>query len=85
MHVDPRIRGEPVTDLDAFVGGVLLHDQVQVLVAMGAGDLLEEGQALLMAVTRLARRGDLPADMQVPATTRCPGPAPAVSWREHHV
>ncbi len=35
-----------------FVGGVVVHHQVQLAGGVGAGDLLEEGQELLVAVTR---------------------------------
>ena len=39
-----------------LVGGVVVHHQVQLAaVGVGAGDLLEEGQELLVPVPRLAR------------------------------
>ena len=30
VRVDPRVGGEPVADLDALVGGVVVHHQVQL-------------------------------------------------------
>jgi hypothetical protein len=47
------------------VGGVVVHHQVQLAVGIGPGDLLEEGEELLVAVAGLAGRGDLPGgDLQ---------------------
>ena len=31
VHVDAGVRGEPVADFDAFVGGVVVHHQVQLV------------------------------------------------------
>ena len=52
MCADSRGRGESVPDLDPFVGGVDVHDQVQLALGVGAGDL-EERQELLVAVARM--------------------------------
>lgn len=43
VSMDPGVRGQPVTDLDTLVGGVVVHDQVQFLVGVGPGHVLEEG------------------------------------------
>ena len=59
MDVDAGVFSQPVADLDAFVGGVVVHHQVQLLVGVGAGDVFEESQKLLMAVAVLADAGDL--------------------------
>src|SRR4051812_27526492 len=59
VDVDPRVRREPVADLDSFVGGVVVHHQVQLPVGVGAGDVFEEGEELLVPVTVLAHSGDL--------------------------
>ena len=59
MDVDARVGGEPVADLDALVGGVVVHHQVQSLVGVGAGNVFEESQEFLMAVAVLADAGDL--------------------------
>jgi hypothetical protein len=54
---DPWVGGEPVPDLDPFVGGVVVHHQVQLGVGVGAGDLFQEGQELLVAMPGLAGAG----------------------------
>ena len=59
MHLHPRVRRQPVADLDALVRGVVVHHQVQLLVGIGPGDLLEEPQELLVAVPGQAVPGDL--------------------------
>ena len=41
------------------MGGVVVHDQVQLALGVGAGDLLEEAQELLVAVARVAGVDDL--------------------------
>ena len=49
----------------AFVGGVVVHHQVQLAVGVAAGHMLEERQELLMSVPVLAQPGDLPGgDLQ---------------------
>ena len=58
VDLDARVRGESVADLDPLVGGVVVHHQVQLATGVGAGDLLEEREELLMAVTGLARGSD---------------------------
>ena len=47
------------TDLDAFVSSVVVHHQVNSLLGVGAGDLLEEAQELLVAVAVWQIAGDL--------------------------
>jgi hypothetical protein len=42
-----------------FVGGVVVHDQVQLLVGIGPGEVAEEDQELLVPVPRFAHSGDL--------------------------
>ncbi len=59
MDLDAGVSGEPVADLDAFVGGVVVHHQVQLLVRVGAGEVFEESQEFLVAVAALADAGDL--------------------------
>jgi len=62
---DPWVLGQPGADLDVLVRGVVVHHQMQLgrlavliaVVGVGLGDLLEEGQELLVAVPRLAPRG----------------------------
>lgn len=43
-----------------LVGRVVVHHQVQLDLGMGAGDMLEEDQELLMPVPLLAQPGHLP-------------------------
>lgn len=65
MDLDPRVLCEPVADLDALVGGVVVHHQVQFGFGVGAGDLFEEREELLVPVPGFAGRGDLPGrDLQ---------------------
>ena len=47
-----RVRGQPGLDLRVLVGGVVVHDQMQLLVGVGAGDVPEEDQELLVPVPR---------------------------------
>jgi len=42
------IGGQPGLDLGSRVGGVVVHDQVQLAVGVGPGDVLAEGQELLV-------------------------------------
>src|SRR5512135_322921 len=60
VHMDLRVSGQPGFHLGVLVRGVVVHHQVQLDVGVGAGDLLEEGQELLVPVARLERRGHLP-------------------------
>jgi hypothetical protein len=46
-----------VQNLGPLVGGVVVHHEVQLSVGVGAGDLFEEAQELLVPVPRLAGRG----------------------------
>ena len=50
MDVDPRVRGQPGVDFRVFVGRVVVHHQVQLRFGIGTGQVLEEGQELLVAV-----------------------------------
>lgn len=59
MDVDAGDGGKPVADLASFVGGVVVYHQVQFLVGVGAGEVFDEAQELLVAVTVLAQAGDL--------------------------
>ena len=43
-----------------LVGGVVVHDQMQLLVGVGAGDMPEEDEELLVSVSVLAEPGDRP-------------------------
>ncbi|GMA38617.1 hypothetical protein GCM10025883_06620 [Mobilicoccus caccae] len=79
MDVDAGVGAQPVTDLDLLVRGVVIHHQVQLAVGVGLGDLLEEGQELLVAMPGLAGRGDLPrGDLQCREQGRRPVPAVVV-------
>jgi hypothetical protein len=59
VDVDARVRLQPGLDLPVLVGGVVVHDQVQVLVGIAAGEVAEEDQELLVPVPRLAQASDL--------------------------
>lgn len=59
MNVDGRVRGEPFSDLDLIMRGVVVHDQVKLLVGVGPGDLLEEVQELLAPMPGHTCRSDL--------------------------
>ena len=39
VHVEPWALGQPVGDFGGFVGGVVVHHQVQVLMGVGAVEL----------------------------------------------
>ena len=57
-----RIRGLAASqcfDLGPFVGGVVVHHQMQLARRVGPGHMFEERQKLLMAVPVLAQPGDL--------------------------
>ena len=54
MDVDAGVGGKPFSDLDAFVGGVVVHGQVQLTVGVGPGEVLQEGRELLVPVPVLA-------------------------------
>jgi len=77
VHVDPGVGREPGLHLAPFVGGVVVHDQVQLALGVGAGDLLEEPQELLMPVPRPAGRGDL-AGRDLQGGEQGAGPVPDV-------
>jgi hypothetical protein len=54
-----------VTHLGVLVGGVVVADHVQLPARVGAGDLLEEGEELLVAVAGGAPVDDVPGrDLQ---------------------
>jgi hypothetical protein len=75
VHVKARIRGQPVTDLDTLVGRVVVHHEVEFLIGVGLGDVLEERQKLLVAVPRLEGGGDV-AGGDVDRGEQGRGPAP---------
>ena len=56
-------RGQPLVHLGVFVGGVVVHDQVDLGavagVGVGPGQVFQEAQELLVAVPVLADPGDL--------------------------
>ena len=59
------VGGQPGPDLGVFVGGVVVHHQVQRAGRVGPGDLAQEGEELLVPVPGFAGRGDLPGgDLQ---------------------
>ena len=59
MQLDPRVLGQPTADDRVLVGGVVVADHVQLSARVGAGDLLEEGQELLVAVAGRALVGEV--------------------------
>lgn len=59
VHVDAWIDGEPLADFDAFVGSVVVHHQMQVLVGVRAREVPEETQEFLMPVAVLTDAGNL--------------------------
>src|SRR3546814_18489327 len=57
VHVKARVLVQPRPDLGVLVGGVVVDDQMQVLVLGGlAVDGLEEPQPLLMSVELIGHR-----------------------------
>src|SRR3954468_11319863 len=54
VDVDAGVLGQPRLDRGMLVGGVVVADEVQLDPRVGLGDLLEEGQELLVAVAWLA-------------------------------
>jgi hypothetical protein len=48
--MDARVGGQPGPDLGPFVGGVVVHHQVQLTVRVRPGQVCEEGQELLVPV-----------------------------------
>lgn len=57
VHVPARPRGQPGLDLGVAVGGVVVADAVNVQLSRhGLVDLAQEGQELLMPMSRLAGR-----------------------------
>jgi hypothetical protein len=65
VQLDARVLGQPTADDWVLVGGVVVADHVQPPARVGAGDLLEEGQELLVAVAGSALVGDAPGgDLQ---------------------
>lgn len=51
--------GEPGPDLGGFVGGVVVHHQVQFLIGVGAVELTQERQEFQAPMLGLDRCGDL--------------------------
>ena len=59
MEVDSGVGGEPGIDgVECLCGSVIVHRQVQLTVGVGPGDMLEEGQELLVPVPVLTQPGD---------------------------
>jgi hypothetical protein len=54
VDVDVRVRRQPGFDLQMLVGGVVVRDQVQLLVGVAAGEVAEKDQEFLVPVQRLA-------------------------------
>jgi hypothetical protein len=59
MHFDAAVFGQPVAHRLLFVGGVVVGDQVQLPIRIGAAQVFEECQELLVAMPRFALPGDL--------------------------
>jgi hypothetical protein len=57
--MDSGVRREPSLHIGMLVCGVVVHDQVRLLVGVGAGEVAEEDQELLVSVPRFAHAGDL--------------------------
>jgi hypothetical protein len=60
VDLDPGIRGQPGLHLRMLVRRIVVHHQVQIDVGIGGGEMAQEGQELLVAMSRLAYSGDLP-------------------------
>jgi len=56
---DPRVAVQPGLDCRVLVGGVVVDDEVQLDPGVGLGELLEEGEELLVAVARVAGVDDV--------------------------
>ena len=59
VHRDSRVACEPGLHRRVFMGGVVVHDQVQLHPRVGLRDLLEEFEELIAAVPRITGIGDL--------------------------
>jgi hypothetical protein len=59
------------------VGGVVVHDQMRLLVWVGAGEVAKEHQELLVPVTWFAESGDL-AGGDLQCGEQCGGAVPDV-------
>jgi hypothetical protein len=65
VQLDARGLGQPTGNDRVLVGGVVVAEHLQAPAWVGAGDLLEEGQELAVAVAGSALVGDLPGgDLQ---------------------
>jgi hypothetical protein len=65
VQPDARVPGQPAAHDRVLVGGVVVADHVQLPAWVAAGDLLEEGQELLVAVAGGALVDDVPGrDLQ---------------------
>jgi hypothetical protein len=53
VQLDPWVAGQPGLDPLVLVGGVLVQHHMELPAGVGAGDQLEEGQELAVAVVRL--------------------------------
>jgi hypothetical protein len=59
VQLHARMAAQPGLDSLVLVAGVVVHDQVQLAARIGAGDRLEEGQELRVAVPLKAAVSDL--------------------------
>ena len=48
VNVDPGVRCQPGLAFRVLVGGVVVHDQMQLLVGVAAGEVAEKDQELLV-------------------------------------
>src|SRR5512135_1077932 len=60
MQLNARVLGQPLLDRRVLVGAVVVTHHLQRHPWVGAGELAEEGQELLVAVPLVAGVGDLP-------------------------
>ena len=59
MYVKPGVNCQLVAYLSGFAGGVVVHQQVQLGIRVGAVDLAQKAQEIAAMVFRLHRPGDL--------------------------
>ena len=53
MDVNARVRRQPGFDLRLLVGGIVVRDQMQLLVGVAAGEVWRKTRKLLVPVPRL--------------------------------